>query len=44
MQNGIDVVAYGSMKDDIFYAKQILIKHNERYKPSDQIDIENLSY
>lgn len=36
MQENIDVVAVGSMKEDVFCAKQILIKHDEVYKAKPQ--------
>lgn len=35
MRDGIDVVVSGILKDGIFHASQVLIKHDERYYPQD---------
>ncbi|AHX11719.1 ccmE family protein [Neorickettsia helminthoeca str. Oregon] len=37
MREGIDVVVVGKLKDHIMYAKQILIKHDERYYPPENM-------
>lgn len=38
MRNGIEVVVVGKWKNGLLSARQVLVKHDERYYPQEKID------